>query len=287
MAALVIQAYRQSHGGTSPSPALIKQILVSTADDLGHPADEQGSGLVDAYRAVLAAESSRPAAADRPMVGRFSSARPTPRHRRSRYGRILASHRHQPGSGSLHRAPEYPDPRPGARYPDQQRHLGRLGATLLQQLLRPTENYQTTTFTVAPGRDRLAVEIAYQGHHVNNFLGNVDVVLIDPDGNFAADAVPQGVGNTAAVEVRYPTAGTWTALIFSNISSEDGTVGPVLFQAQTFDFQTLGTVSPAQVTVPAGGTATVKVRMTTPSSPGDEARRSWLPVAPARRRRWP
>jgi hypothetical protein len=123
------------------------------------------------------------------------------------------------------------------------------------------------------------VEIAYKGQHVNNFLGNVDVVLIDPNGNFAADAVPQGVGNTASVEVRYPTAGTWTAVIFSDISSEDGTVGSVLCQAQTFDFQALGTVSPSQVTIPAGGTATATVSMTTPSSPGDES--ASVVVAPA------
>jgi hypothetical protein len=272
VAALVIQAFRQTHGGTSPTPALIKQILVSTADDLGHPADEQGSGLVDAYRAVLAAESI-----------------PAARTGAAQGSQVLLS------TGQLNATAA---PGTAESWPLTVTNLGTASSTvsLSTRTLGPaldtqtatvtlsdsgprffnnfynsTENYRTTTFTVAPDRDRLRVEIAYKGHHVNNFLGNVDVVLIDPDGNFAADAVPQGVGNTVAVEVRNPTAGTWTALIFSNISSEDGTTGPVLFEAQTFDYQTLGTVSPAQVTIPAGGTATATVSMTTPSSPGDES----------------
>lgn len=55
-AADVIQAYSDSHGGVAPSPALIKQILTGSAVDVGAAADQQGSGLLNVYAAVRAAQ---------------------------------------------------------------------------------------------------------------------------------------------------------------------------------------------------------------------------------------
>ena len=77
-AALVIQAYRNTHHGANPSPAVVKQIITGTAQDLDHPAFEQGSGLINSLAAVQAAESWRDGNGRRPRSApAWSAPRPS------------------------------------------------------------------------------------------------------------------------------------------------------------------------------------------------------------------
>ncbi len=65
--ALLVQEYRDTHGGVTPRPDLVKSILASTAHDLDYDPFTQGSGRVDVYSAVAAASEGK----DQRLPGRF------------------------------------------------------------------------------------------------------------------------------------------------------------------------------------------------------------------------
>jgi hypothetical protein len=272
-AALVIQAYRQTHGGASPTPALVKQLLVNTSDDLGHPGDQQGAGRLDSYQAVLAAMSVHDSNGTPAATG----------------DTVLTSQTQLDASGLAGSAQSWPLTLTNNGADSQKLTLGQ---RTLGGALDPTTgsvklndktskhfvdtqgnkvNYQLIHFTVPKGRDRLDVDLAYPGDPTASLNARVRLALVDPDGTFAAHSLPQGVGNAGHVDVRNPVGGTWTGMIWSIVSTNGGTTGKVIYKAVTHDYHATGSVTPSSVTLAPGQSRTVTVRATTPGQPGDQA----------------
>lgn len=270
VAALVIQAYRQAHGGATPSPARVKQILTSTADDLGVPAYEQGAGRLDAYRAVLAAlsvHSAHPRGATLLVGGGQLTATGLPGT--AKQWRVLVTNN---GASAQ-------SVRVSGRSFGPSRQVASTSVTLsddtsphFTDAQGVPSNYGKVSFTVPAGAARLDAEIAYN-YVRTTFATNprVRLILIDPRGRFAAHSIPQGVGNYGHVDVRFPAAGKWTAIIFSPTRIAGGTFGAVPFAASVARTTGFGSVSPAVLRLKPGQTGTVTVRAHTPAAPGDSS----------------
>ena len=270
-AALVIQAYRQSHNGATPSPATVKQLLTSTADDLTEPGDEQGSGLLDSYKAVEAALSIHDNNGSPKAVG----------------STLLVNQAQLDSSGEPGSTKQFKlnvtNNGAGAQTVNLSgRGFGpqsnkQTGSVTLSDTASPhfsdwaghTNNYGTLTFTVPPNTDRLSASIAYPGNPAASLNARVRVILIDPQGRFAAHSLPQGVGNYGNVDVRFPAAGKWTAEIYSINSAGGGTTGTVKFEADTQNTDGYGSVSPSVLHLAPGQTSQVTVTEKTPATPGD------------------
>jgi hypothetical protein len=282
-AALVIQAFRQYHHGTSPSPALVKQFLTGTASDLGLPAAEQGSGLLNADAAVQAAEHYQGSTG--------SSAGGT--------GQVVTT----PTQNLLTGAP-------GARVSTSLAVTNDSSKT--QHVALGTRNYATTsdnktnvalnaatdptfpyatnglpwaykkvTFHVNPGADRLAVSIDWQGDAEGVAGGSVvRLTLIGPDGAFVTNTRPQG-GTTSAnyglVDVAHPQGGTWTAVLYTPTAAAavagqpQPFTGNVILDATTQKDVADGSVSPSSLTLGPGQTGHAQLSTHIDGTQGDTA----------------
>jgi hypothetical protein len=246
-AALVIQAYRKAHNGATPSPAVVKQIIVSTAENINAPADQQGAGLIDAYAAVLAAKSY---------------------HLSKTAGHtILASATQLNAVG-----------RPGAteKFTEKLTNNGAGSVTvgLSTRTLSPYKavstkslsltnagDYETAvTFTVPKGQARLNTSVS--------LVGVVFISLIAPNGDLAEYNLPQGVGNYGNAQVANPAPGKWTALVSTEGS---GPAVPAQFQASTATWRSFGIVKPSSLKLAGGATGSFTLTVATPSQPGDQA----------------
>jgi Subtilase family len=264
VAALVIQAYRDTHGGASPSPQLVKQIILSNADDLNIPSWEQGAGQLNALAAVQAAESI-----GRSPVGDGRLVSPTQLD--------LAAPAGSPTGGNVTVTND------GAGAETFTAHLRALrtalsdthGDVTLNTASDPTyldykgvpQAYVQFTFTVPAGADRLDGTIAWPG------TGQaVNMTLFDPGGRMAAFTYQSNStsSNYGRIDVRNPSAGTWTAAIFTPLTNQYN--GVVQYDLSASRFGALGNVTPSSVTLAPGQSGSLHVGLGAPRIPGDYSR---------------
>ncbi len=297
--ALVIEAYRNSHGHRSPSPSVIKTIITSSATDLGVPAQDQGAGLVNALRAVQLARSfGRPGhhvghnafvfprkiqtistvnsahTAD-VTVRNLGTSKRTLHPRVRRFGAIKTIM-----STSVNYRPNSPST-----------------PTFTYWLDGNPEPYVEHDFTVPSGYQQLVARLGYPADP-NDSNQTVFEVLFDPSGRVANDSDPQGAPlGFSQVQVRNPEPGRWRAIYFSRPGS-DKYSGPITISATVQKLLTLkGGVQPANATLAPGQVRTFHVQYRTPAHPGDRAEsvnfgpgigavpiltRSSVPAAPGR-----
>jgi hypothetical protein len=252
VAALVIQAYQQAHHGHRPTPAVIKRIIVSTAQDISAPAEQQGAGLVDAYAAVLAARSfpgpTQAKAGHAVLESSTQFNAVDPGSTDERFAETLTND----GSGSV-------------TVNLSSRELGPalIVRTHTLTFTRDT-NYEgvTVKFRVAPGQARLNVAVALKGA--------VNISLIAPNGDLAEYNLPQGVGNYGDAQVANPAAGSWSALVTAQPVGSPATLS-ASFIAETSTWRTFGTLSKSSVTLAPGASSSFTFTPTTSPAPGDNA----------------
>jgi Subtilase family len=279
VAALVIQAYRESHGGRSPTPAVVRRIIFSSATDIGIAAEEQGSGLLNGLRAVELAKA---------------------------YGK------HTRGGGLLHSPDWFADlGKAGAsfRHRVTVTNSGSSKATIRPVLrtLGPaktlvngklnlfesghgaqgscagikTAEYYTgetipelncKTFKVPKGVDELDSRIGWNPLQTCSTCTagepTVREILIDPKGRYGQYSDPQGDGAGFADEqVHQPTAGNWTLLIFGRATSNYE--GAVSYQETAQNFRNVAhAVKPVSKVVKPGKSASFTVTVPAPAKPG-------------------
>src|ERR1700722_5774292 len=220
-AADVIQAYRDTHAGASPTPAQVKQILTSTATDIGADADQQGAGLLNVYAAVLAARqrpgTSKPNLSATPELVDT----PTQLDVQGAGGSTVNT------SVSLYNASSNPETVTGTY-----RVLGserRLDPPVTETVSAPNPSLPvpaqgaaaapTFTFNVPSGVDVLDADMRWPDP-TNGSDNILTFLLTDPSGRLAQSSYDYGASNGTNASpdiqhstVEHPMPGRWTAQI--------------------------------------------------------------------------
>jgi hypothetical protein len=282
-AADVIQAYRDTHGGATPTPAQVKQILTSTATDIGAPSDQQGSGLLNVYAAVLAARqmpgttrpnSSTPELVDSPSQldvqangGSTVHSSVTLYNASSQSESVTGTYRVL-GNETSFGSPvteHVSAPSPSAPIPAQ-------GATAAPAI----------SFSVPSGVDVLDADMRWPDP-TNGDDNILTFLLTDPAGNVAQSSYDYGASNGPNASpdiqhatVQHPMAGTWKAQILwangrGHVQSPPDVPGSyrgsVTFQASGQNFTTRRASAP--VTIAAHSSVSVPLHIKMPTAAGD------------------
>src|SRR6201994_1690889 len=269
-AALVIQAFRKYHHGASPSPALVKQFLTTTAADQGLPAPEQGSGLLNADAAVQAAEHYQGSSG----ASQGGSVISTPSQK------LLS------GAPNSHASTGLAVTNSSSKTEKVSlgtRNFAQTSSSTQNVALNPASDptfpyptnglpwaYKKATFHVSSGQARLGVTIAWKGDPEGVAGGSVvRLTLIGPDGAFVTNTRPQG-GTTSAnfgfVDVAHPEGGTWTAVLYTPTTAAavpgqpQPFTGNVILNAATQKDVAEGSVSPSKLVLRPGQTGHAPLR---------------------------
>jgi hypothetical protein len=288
-AADVIQAYRDTHGGATPTPAQVKEILTSTATDIGAPADQQGAGLLNVYAAVEAARqmpgtsetySNAPELVDSPTQldvqgsgGSVIDDSVTLYNASSNTETVSGNYRVLGREFSLGRSvtENVSAPAPGTPLPAQ-------GATAAAPI----------QFTVPPGVSVLDADMRWPDP-TNSDQNILSFILTDPAGRLAQSSYDYGAANLPTYcpggncspdiqhsTVEHPMPGTWTAQILwangrGHAQSAPDVPGPytgtVTFHAGGQNFTTSPASAP--VTIAPRSSVSVPLSITLPRAPGD------------------
>jgi subtilisin family serine protease len=263
VAALVMQAYAKTHHGALPPAPLVERIIVSTATDLGAPADHQGAGLVNALKAVQLAESignpGRPGSAL--LVDKTGLHATVHTGQSHTFGIRVTNEGSKP-----QRVTPTVSGRPATAFSDTGTVTLSPSSPTYVDGEGNTDFYAVHPFTVPAGASYLNGDITWNAQQAG---GAAFEELFDPSGNLAAYSIlgvlQSGFGH---VEVRQPMAGTWTAVIFT-VSGEQYS-GPVKYSYSTENFHTAGSVSPASKTLAPGQSGIFHVTVTAGQA-GDQA----------------
>ncbi|MFZ0378981.1 MAG: S8 family serine peptidase [Solirubrobacteraceae bacterium] len=279
----VIQAYRDTHGGATPTPAQVKEILTSTATDIGAESDQQGAGLLNVYAAVEAARQM-PGTTAGPFNAPELVDSPTQLDVQGQGGSTVDK------SVSLYNASSLPE-----RITGTYRVLGSetsLGSPVTENVSAPPASAPIPaqgataaapiTFTVPRGVSVLDADMRWPDP-TNSDDNILTFILTDPAGKLAQMSYDYGAANGPDASpdiqhstVEHPMAGTWTAqIVWANgrghVQTPPDTPGPytgtVTFQASGQNFTT--SLASAPVTIAPRSSVSVPLRIALPRAPGD------------------